>query len=135
MNGSIDTALTGMSIVLGGEKAAFALCRPPGHHAAADLFGRYCYLNNAAIAAQCAINNGVSRVSILDIDYHHGNGSQDIFYQRKDVFFLSIRADPLYAFPFFTGLADQSGSVKRLGFTGNYPLKPGSRLYPMPVTG
>ena len=123
---SANTALTGMDLLLCGEKEVFSLCRPPGHHAAADLFGGYCYINNAAVSAQYAIDSGASRVSILDIDYHHGNGTQDIFYARRDVSYLSIHADPLHAYPFFTGFADQTGSGEGRGFTGNYPLEPGS---------
>ena len=81
----------------------FALCRPPGHHAAADLYGGYCFLNNAAIAAQYLIDGGAGRVAILDVDYHHGNGTQAIFYDRPDVLFASLHAHPREEYPFFLG--------------------------------
>jgi acetoin utilization deacetylase AcuC-like enzyme len=98
---SAQSALSALEAVLGGERTAFALCRPPGHHAGADYFGGYCLLNNAAIAAEAAIAAGRRRVAILDIDYHHGNGTQDIFYARGDVFFASIHADPATDYPFY----------------------------------
>src|SRR3546814_2985931 len=82
---SADVALTGADLVREGARAAFALCRPPGHHAAADFYGGYCFLNNAAIAAQSFIDAGAGRVAVLDVDYHHGNGTQAIFYDRADV--------------------------------------------------
>jgi len=123
---SADTALTGMDLILGGIQSAFSLCRPPGHHASVDLFGGYCYLNNAAIAAGYALHNKKERVAILDVDYHHGNGTQDIFSRRRDVLVLSIHADPLYAFPYFTGFAGQQGEDEGKGFTVNYPLSPGT---------
>jgi acetoin utilization deacetylase AcuC-like enzyme len=82
---AVDCALTGASLIEAGERAAFALCRPPGHHAGRDYFGGYCFLNNAAIAAQWFRDAGAARVAVLDVDYHHGNGTQDIFYDRGDV--------------------------------------------------
>jgi acetoin utilization deacetylase AcuC-like enzyme len=91
---SAQTALTALDAVLAGESGAFALCRPPGHHSGADYLGGYCYLNNAAIAARAAVAAG-RRVAILDVDYHHGNGTQDIFYESGDVLFVSIHADPV----------------------------------------
>jgi acetoin utilization deacetylase AcuC-like enzyme len=109
-----------------GRQAAFALCRPPGHHAAIDLYGGYCFLNNAAIAAQCLLDDGAKRVAILDVDFHHGNGTQDIFYQRNDVLFLSVHGDPRLAFPHFLGYADETGGGDGEGFNHNYPLPPGS---------
>lgn len=123
---SANVALTAGKIVQGGERAAFALCRPPGHHAAADLFGGYCFLNNAAIAAQAFIDAGAKRVAILDVDFHHGNGTQSIFYGRDDVLFLSLHGDPRDAFPHFLGYADETGAAAGEGFTANYPLPPGT---------
>lgn len=109
-----------------GESAAFALCRPPGHHAGVDLYGGYCFLNNAAIAAQGFLDDGASRVAILDIDFHHGNGTQDIFYNRSDVLFLSLHGEPKDAFPHFLGYADETGSGPGAGFNQNYPMPVGT---------
>lgn len=120
-----QTALTAADAVLGGEQAAFALCRPPGHHCGGDYTGGYCFLNNAAIAAQAACATG-RRVAILDIDYHHGNGTQDIFYKRGDVLFVSIHADPATDYPFFWGHADEGGEGEGEGATFNLPLPRGS---------
>lgn len=106
--------------------AAFALCRPPGHHAAADLYGGYCYLNNAAVAAETLLDRGAERVAILDVDYHHGNGTQSVFYGRRDVLFVSIHADPADEYPFFAGFADERGDGAGEDFTLNLPLPPGS---------
>lgn len=122
---SKDVALTATEHVLAGNRVAFGLCRPPGHHAAVDQFGGYCFLNNAAIAAQYARDKGAKRVAILDVDFHHGNGTQHIFYERDDVFFLSLHGDPLQAFPYFLGHADECGAGVGKGFTSNYPLPPG----------
>jgi len=108
------------------DGCAFALCRPPGHHAASDLYGGYCFLNNAAIAAQGMLNDGASEVAILDVDFHHGNGTQDIFYQRDDVLFVSLHGDPADAFPHFLGYADETGEGKGDGFNKNYPMPPGT---------
>ncbi|MEM6617610.1 MAG: histone deacetylase family protein [Pseudomonadota bacterium] len=121
-----DVALTGQALLAGGDRAAFALCRPPGHHAAQDMFGGYCFLNNAAIAAQKFIDDGASRVAVLDVDFHHGNGTQAIFEDRSDVFFLSLHGDPLDAFPYFLGGADETGIGDGTGFTANYPLPRGT---------
>ncbi|GAB4226219.1 MAG: acetylpolyamine amidohydrolase AphB [Kiloniellaceae bacterium] len=123
---SADVALTGSDLLRGGETAAFALCRPPGHHAAADFYGGYCFLNNAAIAAQSFIDAGAGRVAVLDVDYHHGNGTQAIFYDRPDVFFASIHGDPRQEFPFFLGYEDEIGEGAGEGYTANYPLRWGS---------
>ena len=103
---STQSVLSALDAVLAGDCAAFALCRPPGHHAGADYLGGYCYLNTAAIAAQAARDAGAKRVAILDIDYHHGNGTQDIFWTRGDVFYASVHADPATDYPFFWGHAD-----------------------------
>lgn len=121
---SKDVALTATELVLSGENAAFGLCRPPGHHAAFDQYGGYCFLNNAAIAAQYARDHGKAKVAILDVDFHHGNGTQDIFYDRDDVLFLSLHGDPMDAFPYFLGHADELGEGKGKGFNFNYPMPP-----------
>jgi acetoin utilization deacetylase AcuC-like enzyme len=123
---SADVALTGADLLRDGATAAFALCRPPGHHAAADFYGGYCFLNNAAIAAQSFIDAGAGRVAILDVDYHHGNGTQAIFYDRPDVFFASIHAHPKQEYPFFLGYADETGEGAGEGCNANYPLVWGS---------
>jgi acetoin utilization deacetylase AcuC-like enzyme len=123
-----QTALSGLDAVLAGERAAFALCRPPGHHAGADYLGGYCYLNNAAVAAEAARAAGRGRVAILDVDYHHGNGTQDIFLARGDVFFASIHADPSTDYPFFWGHADERGVGVGEGVNLNLPLPRGTAI-------
>lgn len=123
-----QTALAGLDAVLAGDRAAFALCRPPGHHAGADYMGGYCYLNNAAIAAEAARSAGCSRVAVLDVDYHHGNGTQDIFLERGDVFFASIHADPRTDYPFYWGHADERGIGDGEGANLNLPLPRGTAL-------
>jgi acetoin utilization deacetylase AcuC-like enzyme len=123
---SVDVALTGQALIAQGARAAFALCRPPGHHAAADTMGGYCFLNNAAIAAQAFLDGGASRVAVLDVDYHHGNGTQSIFYRRADVLFTSIHADPAWEYPNFLGFADELGEGAGRGFNLNHPLPAGS---------
>jgi acetoin utilization deacetylase AcuC-like enzyme len=125
-----QSALTALGFVLAGDRAAFALCRPPGHHAGRDYFGGYCYLNNAAIATQAARDNGVSRVAVLDVDYHHGNGTQDIFWQRSDVLFASIHADPATDYPFYWGHADERGVGDGAGYTLNRALPRGTSIEP-----
>lgn len=125
---SAQAALTALGAVLAGERAAFALCRPPGHHAGADYGGGYCHLNAAAIAAQAARDAGCARVAILDVDYHHGNGTQDVFWHRGDVFFASIHADPATDYPFFWGHADERGEGAGEGATLNLPLPRGTTL-------
>ncbi len=119
-------ALSAAQHVLGGGRAAFALTRPPGHHAGADFFGGYCFLNNAALAAQHLRNAGVPKVAVLDVDYHHGNGTQACFYDRPDVFFASIHGDPRTEFPFFLGHADEHGAGAGLGANLNLPLPRGT---------
>ncbi len=126
---SADVALTAAAHLHRGARAVFALCRPPGHHAARDLYGGYCFLNNAAIATQWLRDHGCERVAILDVDFHHGNGTQDIFYPRSDVFFTSLHADPREAFPYFSGYSDEIGSGAGAGFNLNLPL-PGGRISP-----
>ena len=116
----------GARTLLDGAPAVFSLCRPPGHHAATAAMGGYCYLNNAAIAVQYLVDQGRARVAILDVDYHHGNGTQEIFYSRGDVLFLSLHADPRVEYPYFLGYADERGAGAGLGFTHNYPLPHGT---------
>jgi acetoin utilization deacetylase AcuC-like enzyme len=123
---SAAVALTAQKMVAGGEEAVFALCRPPGHHAHHDLYGGYCFLNNAAIAAQAFRNEGAGRVAILDVDFHHGNGTQDIFYERNDVLFCSLHGQPEDAFPYFLGYKDEKGRGEGEGFNLNYPMPPGT---------
>lgn len=121
-----QVALSAAELLHRGDRQAFALCRPPGHHAGIDFMGGYCYLNNAAIAAQHLLDQGARRVAILDVDYHHGNGTQDIFWQRSDVLVTSIHADPIREFPFFAGHADERGAGPGEGFNINYPLPAGT---------
>lgn len=125
---SAQSVLAATHAVLGGDRAAFALCRPPGHHAGADYYGGYCYLNTAAIAAQASRAAGMQRVAILDIDYHHGNGTQDIFWERGDVFYASVHADPASDYPFYWGHADEIGEGAGRGTTLNLPLPHGTTL-------
>jgi acetoin utilization deacetylase AcuC-like enzyme len=137
-----DVALTGAALLREGRRAVYALCRPPGHHAGRDLYGGYCYLNNAAIAAEYLGDGGQGtrdseashppssiphshRVAILDIDYHHGNGTQQIFYERDDVMFVSLHADPAREYPYFSGYADERGAGAGLGYNLNIPLEAG----------
>jgi acetoin utilization deacetylase AcuC-like enzyme len=115
------TAVEAAETVLSGASAAYALCRPPGHHAFADVAGGFCFLNNAAIAAQ-HFRPSAKRVAILDIDLHHGNGTQGIFYRRDDVLTVSIHADPVRFYPFFWGHADERGEGAGLGYNLNLPL-------------
>jgi acetoin utilization deacetylase AcuC-like enzyme len=119
---SAKCALTGASLIAEGEKSAFALCRPPGHHAGIDHYGGYCFLNNAAIAAQYLRDSGLRKIAIVDVDYHHGNGTQNIFYRRGDVFFTSIHADPDFDYPFLLGYADETGEGAGEGANLNFPL-------------
>ncbi len=124
---SAQVAITGAHEILAGNNA-FSLCRPPGHHAAIDMYGGYCFLNNAAIAAQTLRDNGMNSVAIVDVDFHHGNGTQDIFYKRDDVMFASLHGDPMDAFPHFLGHADEVGDGKGAGFNHNYPMPPGTNF-------
>ena len=121
-----QVALTGQQLLQQGEQTVFALCRPPGHHAARDLYGGYCFLNNAAIAAQALRDAGANRVTVLDVDYHHGNGTQAIFYDRADVQFISIHAHPRQSYPYFSGYEDETGIGEGVGYTLNYPLPIGT---------
>jgi acetoin utilization deacetylase AcuC-like enzyme len=119
-------AWTAAQRVIGGQRSAFALTRPPGHHAGADFFGGYCFLNNAAVAAQALRDAGVARVAVLDVDYHHGNGTQAIFYARDDVHFASLHGDPLTDYPYYLGHADERGAGAGQGFNHNLPLARGT---------
>jgi acetoin utilization deacetylase AcuC-like enzyme/GNAT superfamily N-acetyltransferase len=117
-----NVALTAAGLVLKGERFVYALCRPPGHHAERRIYGGFCFFNNSAIAAHYLSRYG--KVALLDIDYHHGNGAQDIFYARSDVLTVSIHGHPSHAYPNFSGYADERGEGSGLGFNRNYPLEP-----------
>ena len=119
-------AMTAAAMVSEGQTAAYALCRPPGHHAGRSTFGGYCFLNNAALAAQYLLDEGCRRVSVIDIDYHHGNGTQDIFWERDDVQFVSLHGTPETEYPWFLGYADERGEGRGLGYTLNLPLPTGT---------
>ena len=119
-------AMTAAAIVAEGERAAFAACRPPGHHAGRSSYGGYCYLNNAALAAQYLLDEGRSRVSIVDVDYHHGNGTQEIFWERDDVQFVSLHGTPETEYPWFLGYEDERGVGRGEGHTLNLPLPGGT---------
>ena len=121
-----DCSINAAHAVRLGERATFVLSRPPGHHAGSDFFGGYCFLNNAALAAQHMLDDGASRVAILDLDYHHGNGTQSIFYQRSDVLFASIHADPRAEYPFYLGHANETGEGEGEGYNMNLPLPRGA---------
>jgi acetoin utilization deacetylase AcuC-like enzyme/GNAT superfamily N-acetyltransferase len=120
---AVDCTLTAADEVLGGHRFAYSLVRPPGHHAERRVFGGFCYLNNAAIAAHYLSAHG--RVAILDVDYHHGNGQQDIFYERSDVLTVSIHGHPRHAYPYFSGFAGERGQGPGEGFNLNLPLPEG----------
>jgi acetoin utilization deacetylase AcuC-like enzyme len=126
--GAVDVALTACDLVAGGtHRAAYAACRPPGHHAGAALYGGSCYLNNAAVAAQHLRDRGAEKVAVLDIDAHHGNGTQELFYARDDVFSGSVHVDPAQGwFPHFLGFADERGSGIGHGWNRNIPVPPGT---------
>jgi acetoin utilization deacetylase AcuC-like enzyme len=121
---SAQCALSGANAIVQGEHAAFALCRPPGHHAGRANCGGYCYINNAAVAAQWLTSQG--RVALLDVDYHAGNGTQDIFYESDRVLTISLHADPDYRYPYYAGYADETGSGAGLGYHRNFPLPAGT---------
>ncbi|NJN14878.1 MAG: histone deacetylase family protein [Oscillochloris sp.] len=140
--GSVDTALTGASLLLEGARAAYVICRPPGHHATRNQAGGYCYFNNAAIAAHMLAHAGEAStaadeptttwgmrppvVAVLDIDVHHGNGTQAIFYERSDVFVVSLHGDPDREYPYFSGFADERGAGTGTGYNLNLPLAAGT---------
>jgi len=122
---SAQSALTAAELVLSGEQAAYALCRPPGHHASAEMAGGFCYLNSSAIVAHHLVRKG-HRPAIIDVDVHHGNGTQQIFYERADVLTVSIHADSRNFYPFFWGGAEERGRGQGLGYNWNLPLQKGS---------
>jgi len=121
---SANCALSAASSVLNEKRSAFALCRPPGHHAGKDYAGGYCFVNNASVAANWLSSHG--RVALLDVDYHAGNGTQDIFYERNDVLTVSIHADPDFEYPSYAGFANERGAGDGEGFHRNFPLQKGT---------
>ena len=121
-----DAAASAADLVACGARSAFSATRPPGHHAGRDFMGGYCFLNNAAVAAEALRDRGCARVAILDVDYHHGNGTQSLFYGRSDVLFASLHADPLFEYPFYLGHADETGEGEGEGFNLNLPLPAGT---------
>ncbi|HSO30677.1 MAG TPA: histone deacetylase family protein [Candidatus Sulfomarinibacteraceae bacterium] len=124
---AVDVALTAADLVVdGGESAVYGLCRPPGHHAARAMVGGYCFFNTAAIAAEAIVRRTGGRVAILDLDVHHGNGTQQIFWRREDVFYASIHADPANLYPFYLGYADEVGEGPGAGANYNQPLPSGT---------
>jgi acetoin utilization deacetylase AcuC-like enzyme len=120
--GAVDTALTATQLVLDGQRRAYGLCRPPGHHATSSKYGGYCFFNNAAVAAHHIASTTGTKVTILDVDYHHGNGTQEIFYDRDDVQYVSLHGDPARAYPYSIGFADETGTGRGLGANLNLPL-------------
>ena len=119
---AVDVALTGADILLDGERAVYALCRPPGHHAGARIFGGSSYLNNAAIAVEHLRRATGERVAVLDVDLHHGNGTQQLFYERDDVLYVSLHGDPRGEYPYFSGFADERGAGAGTGCNHNLPM-------------
>ncbi len=119
---SVNVALTGAKLIRDGQNSVFSACRPPGHHAGFDIYGGYCFCNNAAVAAQALLDGGAKRVALLDVDYHHGNGSQTIFYDRSDILYVSLHGDPRQEFPYFLGYADEIGSKTGEGYNCNFPM-------------
>jgi len=126
---SADTALSAADAVMSarGAPCVYALCRPPGHHAFADMAGGFCYLNNTAIAAQHCREQGAAKVAIVDVDVHHGNGTQSLFYARSDVLTVSLHGDPHWYYPFFCGYAEETGVGDGQGFNINLPMARGTR--------
>ncbi|MEQ8439587.1 MAG: histone deacetylase family protein [Ilumatobacter fluminis] len=119
---SVDVALTAADLVANGERFAYGLCRPPGHHAARSVYGGYCFFNNAAVVADHLARTLDAKVTVLDVDYHHGNGTQQIFYSRGDVQFVSLHGDTERAYPYLTGHVDERGTGDGAGTTSNFPL-------------
>jgi acetoin utilization deacetylase AcuC-like enzyme len=127
IKGAADAALTAAELVAAGVPIAYALCRPPGHHTTRSAYGGSCYLNNAALAAQALRDSGAERVAVIDIDAHHGNGTQAIFYERPDVYYGSLHVDPGEGwFPHYAGYADERGARQGIGANRNIPLAPGT---------
>jgi acetoin utilization deacetylase AcuC-like enzyme len=124
--GAVDVALTATDLVLGGEPVAYGLCRPPGHHAPTAAYGGYCYFNNSSIAAHAIATSTGTKVTVLDVDYHHGNGTQQIFYERSDVQYVSLHGDPNRAYPYFAGYAEETGAGRGAGANLNLPLPAGT---------
>jgi len=123
---SAQCALSGAQALIEGSKSAFALCRPPGHHSGRDYMGGYSYLNSAAIAANFLSGEKAKKIAILDVDYHHGNGTQDIFYDRSDVLFVSLHANPATDYPFYWGHEDETGEGPGEGYNLNLPMARGT---------
>jgi acetoin utilization deacetylase AcuC-like enzyme len=123
---AVDVALTTVDLVLGGQQLAYGLCRPPGHHSARSMCGGYCFFNNAAIAAEALVNASGQPTAILDVDFHHGNGTQQIFWRRGDVLYVSIHGDPDRQFPYFLGRANERGEGDGGGANANFPLRAGT---------
>ena len=123
---AVDVALTASQSVLDGAESAYALCRPPGHHAPSGLYGGYCFFNNAAITAQHVATATKSKVTVLDVDYHHGNGTQQIFYSRDDIQYVSLHGDPARAYPYITGFEGEMGTGRGRGANLNIPLTVGT---------
>jgi acetoin utilization deacetylase AcuC-like enzyme len=119
---AVDTALSATQLVLDGERSSYGLCRPPGHHATSGLYGGYCFFNNAAVAAHHVVSTTGTKVTVLDVDYHHGNGTQEIFYERDDVQYVSLHGDPTRAYPWNVGYADETGTGRGSGANLNIPL-------------
>jgi acetoin utilization deacetylase AcuC-like enzyme len=123
---AVDIALTALDRVLAGQPLAYGLCRPPGHHAGRSVIGGYCFFNNAAIVAEAVLARGAQRVAVLDIDFHHGNGTQQIFWERGDVLYVSLHGDPSGIYPYFSGYPNERGAGPGEGMTLNLPLAPGT---------
>jgi acetoin utilization deacetylase AcuC-like enzyme len=123
--GAVDIALSALDAVLGGERVTYALCRPPGHHASRGVIGGFCYLNSAAVTAAAMREAAGAPVAILDVDFHHGNGTQQIFYDTADVLYASLHADPDRAFPYYTGRGGEAGRAGGAGANRNLVLPAG----------
>jgi acetoin utilization deacetylase AcuC-like enzyme len=123
---AVDVALTATELVLAGDPVSYGLCRPPGHHATSRRYGGYCFFNNAAIAAHHVATTTGTRVTVLDVDVHHGNGTQEIFYERDDVQYVSLHGDPAVTYPFHVGFADETGAGRGRGANLNLPLPEGT---------
>lgn len=124
--GAACAVAAAQAVATGVTRSAAALTRPPGHHAGADFFGGYCFLNNAALAAQALRDQGAQKVAVVDVDYHHGNGTQSLFYDRADVLTVSIHGDPRTEYPFYLGHADERGEGEGFGHNLNLPLPAGT---------